>query len=191
MRRPIKARSTKPARAITSVLARNVANNLKKTAQLVSLVDPSQLSRQPSVPEGCNPVVNLGQLLGHLLDCVAGFCAALHTAFPKALSSFLELRRRTVNHFCEPKEALARIRIYRREIARGFRICSDKDLTRKLRTVLQPEGEELAAILLSNLEHLLNHKYQLFFYLRLLGTRVGTRDLYHWREATGIKRRRS
>jgi len=33
-------------------------------------------------------------------------------------------------------------------------------------------------ILLGNLEHFINHKYQLFFYLKLLGVRVTTRDLY-------------
>jgi hypothetical protein len=32
--------------------------------------------------------------------------------------------------------------------------------------------------LLANLEHFINHKYQLFFYLKLLGVSVDTRDLY-------------
>ena len=176
-------RSRKSAKVITSVLATSVANALEKTAHLVSLVNPSQLASQPSVPAGCTPVISLGYLLGHLLDCMAGFCAAFYAAFPTTLVSLQKLRKGTVNHFCQPSEALVRIRIYRREIARGFRTCSDKDLRRTLKTVLQPQGATLAAILVANLEHLLNHKYQLFLYLRLLGAPVGTKDLYYWREA--------
>ncbi len=36
-------------------------------------------------------------------------------------------------------------------------------------------------LLLGNLEHLLNHKYQLFFYLKLLGVPVNSSDLYRFR----------
>jgi len=34
---------------------------------------------------------------------------------------------------------------------------------------------------LANLEHLMNHKYQLFIYLKLLGVVVRTGDLYRTR----------
>ena len=95
-----------------------------------------------------------------------------------------------MNHFCEPAEALERIRVYRKEIERGFRVCTDQDLKRKLPTVFRPDGEPLLAILLANLEHLLNHKYQLFFYLRLLGMPVGTKDLYHLQQVLGKVRKK-
>jgi hypothetical protein len=36
-------------------------------------------------------------------------------------------------------------------------------------------------LLLGNLEHLVNHKYQLFFYLKMLGVPLGTPDLYRLR----------
>ena len=186
----MKPRLAAPTRSITSILAANTDHNIEKTAQLISLLRPAQLSHHPAVPTGCTPVVTLGHLLGHLLDCMAGFCAAFYVAFPKRLASLQNLRKSEVNHFCEPKEALARIRVYRREIARGFWICTDNDLKRKLRTVFQPDGEPLAAILLANLEHLLNHKYQLFFYLRLLGAPVGTNDLYHVRQTTNKIRKK-
>jgi hypothetical protein len=48
-------------------------------------------------------------------------------------------------------------------------------------TIFVPEGETLATILLGNLEHLINHKHQLFFYLRVLGVSAGTQDLYRLR----------
>jgi len=44
-------------------------------------------------------------------------------------------------------------------------------------------GESVATLLLGNLEHLINHKYQLFMYLKLLSVPVTTRDIYHFRGA--------
>jgi len=35
--------------------------------------------------------------------------------------------------------------------------------------------------MLGNLEHLINHKHQLFTYLKLMGESVGSRDLYRFR----------
>ena len=183
-------RSANRTRVFTSVLARSVDNSLKKTVHLVSLIDSSQLSYQPSVPAERAPLVSMGCLLGHLLDCMAGFCAAFYAAFPAKLDSLRKLRDEPVNHFCQPREALERMRVFRREIARGFRICSDKQLKRKLKTVFQDDGVPLATILIANLEHLLNHKHQLFFYLRLLGAPVGTKDLYYLPEAKGRIRKR-
>jgi hypothetical protein len=49
--------------------------------------------------------------------------------------------------------------------------------------VFVPEGEPLLTILLGNLEHLVNHKYQLFFHLKLAGVPVTSRDIYKWRGA--------
>jgi len=177
-------------RRITSTLAACILQNIAKTAQLVALIKLDQLSYSPSLSPGAAPLTDLGHLLGHLLDCLAGCCAAFYVAFPKKLASMQNLRKSQVNHFCEPAEALERIRIYRKEIERGFRLCTDQDLKRKLRTVFRPEGEPLLAILLANLEHLLNHKYQLFFYLRLLGEPVGTKDLYYLKETRGKVRKR-
>lgn len=177
-------------RIITLTVGAKTIQSIEKTEQLISLIRAEQLSYQPGVPSGCLPVTDLGHLLGHLLDCLAGFCAAFYVAFPKRLASLQELRKSQVNHFCEPDEALQRIRVYRKEIERGFRVCTDKDLKRKLSTAFCPEGEPLLAILLANLEHLLNHKYQLFFYLRLLGTPVGTQDLYDLQETRGKVRKK-
>jgi len=50
-----------------------------------------------------------------------------------------------------------------------------------LSTVFVKEGETLLTLLLGNLEHLINHKHQLFTYLKLLGVAVTSQDLYHFR----------
>ncbi len=48
-------------------------------------------------------------------------------------------------------------------------------------TVFVPEGEAILTLLLGNLEHLINHKYQLFLYLKMLDVPVATRDFYRSR----------
>lgn len=63
----------------------------------------------------------------------------------------------------------------------AFALCTDQDLARKIPTVFVPQGEALITLLLGNLEHLTNHKYQLFFYLKLLGVNVTSADLYSFR----------
>lgn len=135
----------------------------------------------PLTRTGNNDLLRLGDLLGHLLDCMAGFCALLFSLNPEKLGHFERLRRLEVNHFCAPKEALARMREYMSHIAEGFAILDDSDLRKGLPTVFVAEGEPVLTLLLGNLEHLINHKYQLFIYLRLMGAPLGTRDLYRLR----------
>jgi hypothetical protein len=120
-------------------------------------------------------------LLGHLLDCAAGFCAVLAAADPQRLTHFAQLRDLPVNRPCSPTEAVRRIAIYRVHIEEAFALLSDEDLGRRLPTVFVKEGEPLLTLLLGNLEHLINHKHQLFTYLKLLGVGVSSRDLYHFR----------
>ena len=86
-----------------------------------------------------------------------------------------------MNHRCTREEARARIALYRKAIDDAFALLSDSDLSRPVPTVFVPAGEPLMTLLLGNLEHLINHKYQLFTYLKLLGLNPATRDLYHFR----------
>jgi len=96
----------------------------------------------------------------------------------------LDLRSLPVNHFWTPQEARIRVSLYEENIENGFELCSDDDLSCILPTVFT-NGESLATLLLGNLEHLINHKYQLFMYLKLLGVPVVTKDLYAWRGDAG------
>jgi hypothetical protein len=170
------------ARTLTVALGEKVLMMLERTEHLVSLVPVTQLDWRPTTSAGTVELSDLGHVLGHLLDCTAGFCAVLHAAFPKKLASLAELKSAKVNHYCEPEEWRKRIRVYRAGIVRGFELCTDRDLGRLLKTVFAPKGETLFSVSLGNLEHLVNHKYQLFFYLKLLGIPVGTEDLYHLRK---------
>lgn len=124
---------------------------------------------------------SMGRLLGHLLDCLAGMCAALYAANPEALGHFGQLRGLPVNHCCGREEARGRIRQYGSSIAQGFAILTDADLARPVPTVFVPAGELLLSLILGNLEHITNHKHELFTRLKTLGVPVETRDLYRFR----------
>ncbi len=123
-------------------------------------------------------------LLGHLLDCLAGFCAALAAAEPARLSHFLALRELPVNHACPAAEAVNRLAFYRARIDEGFALLTDAHLANPISTVFVPHGEPLLTLLLGNLEHLINHKHELFTCLKQTGVEVNTSDLYCFRGAT-------
>ncbi len=165
-------------RAIVDSLCDKVFETIERSEHLVSLVPASRLAWHPELPAGVPQGNDLGHLLGHLLDCLSGFCAAFHAAFPTELADFLELRSISADQFSPPEEARGKSKLYAGHIERGFRICTDEDLPRKIQTVFVPEGETLMTILLGNLEHLINHQYQLFFYLKLAGLPVTSRDIY-------------
>lgn len=167
--------------AISESVKGKIREAIERTEHLVNMAPMERLAWRPKMAGNQAPPIDLGHLLGHLLSCLAGFCAALHAAFPSELREMEELRGLAVEHSCAPEEARGRIEIYARHIAKGLALCSDEDLGRKIRTIFVPEGETLLTILLGNLEHLTNHKYQLFFYLKLLGVSVGTADLYRLR----------
>jgi len=156
-----------------------IHEQVDQSGHLVRLLPPDKLDWMPAMP-GAWPA---GVLLGHLLDCLAGFCAVLSAAEPDRLAHFNELRTLPVNHRCPPEEAAARIAVYRQHIDQGFALLRDADLNRPVSTVFVKHGESLLTLLLGNLEHLINHKHQLFFYLKLMGVGVKSRDLYHFRGA--------
>ncbi len=128
---------------------------------------------------GVRPVENawnFGELLEHLLLSMAGFCAVLAAAYPKELAHFQRLR-------AEPPEGDfgERAGVYGARIQEGFDLLTDAALGRVIPTIFVPSGETVFTLLLGNLEHLVNHKHQLFTYLKLSGAAVGTPDLYRLR----------
>jgi len=154
------------------VLAK-IEEQINRTLRLIELIpaDKTEWRPQPDSFRVCD-------LLGHLLECLAGFCATLYATNPERVKHFDKLRALPVNHCCASEEALTRIRQYSLHIKEGFDLLDDSDLGRRVKTVFVPEGEPVLTLLLGNLEHLINHKYQLFFYLKLLDVPVSTSDLY-------------
>jgi hypothetical protein len=66
-------------------------------------------------------------------------------------------------------------------IDEGFALLRDADLGREVPTVFVKHGEPLLTLFLGNLEHLMNHKHQLFTYLKEMGVDVMSQDLYRFR----------
>lgn len=168
-------------RVITDALKDKVLEAIERTEHLVAQIPAERLKWAPEFTGAHAPPQDLGHILGHLIDCLAGFCAAFAAGFPAELADFQRLRRLPVNQFCSPPEASEGLRLFTECVERGFRCCADADLARRIPTVFVPEGESLVTLLLGNFEHLTNHKYQLFLYLRLAGVSVGTSDLYRLR----------
>jgi len=160
-----------------AALVSKIDEQIERSVHLTGCVPAEQLQWRPPIPGAWS----VGELLGHLLDCLAGFCAVLYAANPERLRHFADLRRLAVNHVCGPDEARERIGLYRLHIDQGLALLKDADLDRKLSTVFVADGETLLTLLLGNLEHLINHKHQLFMYLKLMAVNVGTRDLYRFR----------
>jgi hypothetical protein len=157
----------------TRLFLLKLEGQVDRAEHLLALIPEDKLEWQP-LPNS----LRICEVLGHLLDCLAGFCATLYALNPDSLAHFARLRDLPVNHCCGVGEARERIRDYATSIREGFALLSDDDLVRRVPTVFVPEGEAVITVLLGNLEHFINHKYQLFFYLKLLGVMVGTNDLY-------------
>ena len=162
---------------LCATLLAKIHEQIERTVHLINVVPADRLNWTPPIP-GAWPVE---VLLGHLLECFAGFCAVLSAVEPERLAHFAELRTLPVNHACSPADALSRIALYRTHIDEGFALLVDSNLSKSVSTVFVNDGESLLTLLLGNLEHLVNHKHQLFTYLKEMGLDVDTRDLYQFR----------
>lgn len=165
------------ARQLCVSLLAKIHEQIDGVEHLTGLLPRDCLDWAPATP-GTWPV---GVLIGHLLDCMAGFCAVLNAYEPERLAHFVSLREASVNHSCTPGEAADRIATYRAHIDEGFMLLRDANLGRRVPTVFVKQGESLLTLLLGNLEHLVNHKHQLFTYLKLIGVSVTSQDLYCFR----------
>lgn len=161
---------------LANLLRSKLDEQIDRARHLVTLIPPDKLEWRPK-PDS----FRVCDLLGHLLECLAGFCATLYALNSDRLAHFAHLRDLPVNHCCGIEEASERIDDYGVHIREGFGILDDDDLARCVPTVFVAEGEAAMTLLLGNLEHFINHKYQLFTYLKLLGVPATTGDLYKLR----------
>jgi hypothetical protein len=162
---------------LCSALLEKIHEEIERSTHLLDLLPTLPLEWTPTIPDA-RPV---GWLIGHLLECLAGFCAVLYKVRAQELAHFERLKGLPVNHLCGVEEARGRIADYAACIDEGMTLLQDSDLAQRVPTVFVPEGELLLTLLLGNLEHLISHKYQLLIYLKLAGVAAGTRDLYQFR----------
>jgi hypothetical protein len=108
------------ARQLCVSLLAKIHEQIEGSEHLIGLLPADSLDWAPAIP-GAWPV---GILLGHLLDCMAGFCAVLSAFEPQRLAGFVSLRELPVNHRCSPGEASRRIVTYVHTLTRASR-CSE------------------------------------------------------------------
>lgn len=162
---------------LCSALLEKIHEQIERSMHLLDLLPAVPLEWTPPI-SGAQPV---GWLIGHLLECLAGFCAVFCAVRPESLAHFARLKSLPVNHLCGVEEARRRIADYAACIDEGMALLRDSDLACRVPTVFAPDGESLLTLLLGNLEHLINHKYQFLIYLKLAGVAAGTRDVYQFR----------
>ena len=138
--------SNAPTPLVASLLEK-IHEQIDRTIHLIGLLPADRMHWAPPIA-GAWPVE---MLLGHLLDCLAGFCAVLGAVEPERLAHFAGLRNLAVNHACLPDEARSRIAMYRARIDEGFALLSDADLARRVATVFVKDGEPLLTLFLGNL----------------------------------------
>jgi len=155
-----------PCVTLCEALLDKISEQIERTRHLINLVPAGRLNWRPQPDDWTT-----ADLLGHLVYCISGFCAVLAAAEPQRLAHFGKLR-----------EFPATIEIFHSHIEEGFALLTDADLARRVPTVFVAQGESVLTLLLGNLEHLINHKHQLFNYLKQMGVAVATPDLYRFRE---------
>ncbi len=159
------------AEPLSEAILSKIHEQIERTDHLIGMLSPGQLNWTPEIPGAwCT-----GRILDHVLDCLGGICAVLMAVYPEQLAYFQRLREERVGH---PRDGLA---LFQKHIDEGFALLKDSDLSKSIPTVFVEAGEPVMTLLLGNLEHLINHKHQLFMYLKLMGASVATRDLYHFR----------
>jgi hypothetical protein len=145
----------------------------RPSAKLISLAPAGKLDWKPAQGN----YMSLGQLLHHVATCPGAFVSAVNDAFPpgEAFRKFVE----------EDLKNTKTPDIAGRELSRGWdearaALNGVRDADFQSRTVKVPWGPPIPLwrVCLAMAEHWANHKYQLFFYLKLLGQPVNTMTLY-------------
>jgi hypothetical protein len=97
------------SRLLCASIRDKIEEQFERTSHLIGLLPEERLDWTPPGESW-----RAGVLLGHLLDCAAGFCALFAAMEPQRLAHFQNLRGLPVNDSCSPDEAITGIAIYRR-----------------------------------------------------------------------------
>ena len=145
----------------------------RPSAKLISLAPASKPDWKP----GPGNIMSLGQLLHHLSTCPGGLVMAINNAFPPR-DVFQKFIQEDLKNTKTPE-------IAGRELSRGWDEAkaalagiNPTDFQGRMVSVPWAPPMPMWRTCLGMAEHWLNHKYQLFFYLKLLGEPVNTMTLY-------------
>ncbi len=162
---------------LAAALRDKILEQIERTEHLIQALPDNGLDWSPPMDRPWTTAT----LLRHLMACLMGFCAALYAADPERLAHFQALRHLPPVPETDRDEVRKRMQLIRQHITEGLDGLADATLAQRIPTVFVPAGEPVITLLLGNLEHLINHKHQLFTYLRLMGVPVESQDLYQFR----------
>lgn len=144
----------------------------RPTAKLISMAPAGKLDWKPA-----QDAMSLGQLLHHVSTCPGGLVMAANNAFPPS-DAFQKFVQEDLKNTKTPE-------IAGRELSRGWDEAkaalagvSPGDFHGRMVNVPWGPAMPMWRTCLGMAEHWVNHKYQLFFYLKLLGQPVNTMTLY-------------
>ncbi len=123
--------------------------------------------------------MSFGQLVSHLGDGLGGPLRNLISGkWPFTMEQFEEMTKLENCPSCSPEEALEKIKKDKQALKEVLAGISEQEFSSKM--VSTPWGWQGKCELISIrfLEHFLNHKMQLFTYLKLIGLPVNTMTLY-------------
>ncbi|MEP7364152.1 MAG: hypothetical protein ABI972_12925 [Acidobacteriota bacterium] len=163
-----------------SVLSR-IDEEVTLALELMERVPGESEQWRPDWPSESAPPFTLKVLCWHLCESFAGICAVSVRlrggSDPQAEALRARVADGRMGGIGESRALLADLAAFARD---RFGEIADMDLARSIPTTFVPAGKPALSVILTNLAHFTNHKYQLFLYLKLLGVPVTTQDLYRF-----------
>lgn len=145
----------------------------RPTRTLIQMAPADKLGWVP----GPQNFMTLGQLLHHLAGCPALFPLAVRDAMP-APEEMPRITQEDLKNTATPDRALRVLQENLRQAKEAVGGISERDWGSRVIRVPWAKPMLLSRVLVDLAGHWLNHKMQLFFYLKMLGYPVNTMALY-------------
>jgi len=166
---------------LAAALFSRIEEEATLTLRLMERVPMDASEWRPDWPSAGRPPFTVRVLCAHLCDSLSGTCAVLvkltGESSPAAAALRARVEKASHGSIAESMTLLSDLLEFLQE---HFPRIPDSNLTRVLPHVFVAAGKPAMTMLLTNLVHFTNHKYQLFTYLKVLGVPVSTQDLYRF-----------
>jgi hypothetical protein len=150
-----------------------VMENYRPAETLIGMVPADKLNWRPGPT-----FMSIGQVICHLSDGFGGGFDMLLSGNWPSMEEMGETMKLENLPSCTPQEALDRLEKDKKVLRQVLDGVSEEDFTNKVVSVPWGMTDKVERIAISFLNHLSNHKMQLFTYLKLLGLPVNTETLY-------------
>ena len=150
-----------------------VMENYRPAETLIGMVPADKLNWKPGPT-----FMSVGQVICHLSDGFGGGFEMLLSGKWPSMDEMAEGMKLENLPSCTSQEALDRLEKDKKILRQVLDGVSEEDFTNRVVSVPWGMTGKVERIAISFLNHLSNHKMQLFTYLKLLGLPVNTETLY-------------